>query len=132
MGRSTASGRGENGFSIIETVVALAILVMIVPSLMGAIFIAVKSSQGQRARAVSTQVALSVAEVVKADPYSTTCVTYSTVGAAVPTGSSVTDTCVQVAVQPPSYPLQMVTITVTTQSGSQAGTTSLVVVKSNR
>jgi type II secretory pathway pseudopilin PulG len=132
MSRSPAPRRGEDGFSIVETVVALAVLAMIIPSLMGALFIAVKSSQNQRARSVGTQVALGVAEVVKADPYSPTGVTYSIVGAAVPTGSSVADTCTQVAGQPASFPLQMVTITVTSQSGSQAATTSLVVIKSNR
>jgi type II secretory pathway pseudopilin PulG len=125
----------EDGDSLIETLVALAILGIILPTLFGLIFTQVVSVRVQRQSALDNQVMVSVAEAVKADPFAPTCPMYSMAAAAFPLGWSGTESqsCQTAATQPSSvYALQLVTLSVFAGPGQTGPSTSVVIVKSNR
>ena len=119
----TARRHGEGGFTLIETVVALAIMMIILPTLFDAIFTLIATSRSQRERAADNQTMVRVAETVKAAAYDPSCSKYNP--DALPR--------VQVVCAPGptlTYPLQLVTITILTLAGAQGP--SVVVVKASR
>ena len=132
MGRSPASGRGENGFSIIETVVALVLLAIILPSFLGLIFTEAASARIQRASATNNQALLALAEAVKALPYNASCYPTATLPAGSP-GSAPPPTCsVPITPLATGYSVQQVTIQVFAGPSDTGQSKSLVVVKSAR
>jgi len=136
MARTTASVRDEAGFSIIETVVALALLAIILPTFLGLIFTEVVSTRIQRTSSTNNQALLFIAEAIKAAPYDSTPPCYT---ATLPAGS------LGSALIPGAgcgvlistglaggYSVQQVTIQVFAGPNDTGQSKSLVVVKSGR
>jgi type II secretory pathway pseudopilin PulG len=134
----------EEGFSLVETLVALAVLVIVLPAMFGVIYTEVASARIQRQNAVNNQVMVSVAEAVESDAYLSgattgTCGTsYSTSTAILPASWSGSMTqCYSVVATQTASPvtslqsLQLVTITVYYAANDKGSRTSVVVVKSN-
>jgi type II secretory pathway pseudopilin PulG len=131
MAPTAAPTRGEDGFSIVETVVALALLAVILPALLGLVFTEVASARIQRTSSTNNQTLLALAEAVKAAPYSSSC--YTTTLPPGSTGSALQPTCVLVtAGLTGGYSVQQVTIKVFASLGYTGQSKSLVVVKSGR
>jgi type II secretory pathway pseudopilin PulG len=144
MGRGPTRPGDEEGFSLVETLVALAVLVVVLPAMFGVIFTEVASARIQRQNAVTNQVMMSLAEAVESDAYLPavtpgTCGTsYATTDAILPTNwsGSMTQCYASVATQTSSpisslQSLQLVTITVYYSANDKGSSASVVVVKSN-
>jgi prepilin-type N-terminal cleavage/methylation domain-containing protein len=143
MARGEGRHDDERGFTLVETLVALAILVVILPAMFGVLFTEISTVRIQRQHALDNEVMLSVAEAVQSDAYlgsmtGGTCGTsYSTATMTFPTNwsGSVTQCYTFVATQTSSpitalQSLELVTITAYYSANNKGTSTSVVVVKS--
>jgi prepilin-type N-terminal cleavage/methylation domain-containing protein len=132
MAWTTAAPRDEGGFSLVETLVAMSVLAIILPTLFVLMLTEVTSSRNQRTSSANNQALLFIAETIKAAPYNSGCYT-----ATLPAGSlgSAPAPICSVPVTPllaAGYSVQQVTIQVFAGPGDTGQSKTLVVVKSAR
>ncbi|HVA09445.1 MAG TPA: type II secretion system protein [Acidimicrobiales bacterium] len=138
MARCVARHGDEGGFTLVETVVALAVLAIMTPALFGALFSEVTSARNQRQSAIENAVMVSVAESVKSDPYDPSCPTTTPIplefAATVPTNwpGNVSEVCLYVSA-PTKAPYSPHVVEVVTLTAVVPGSPdiSMVVVKRN-
>jgi prepilin-type N-terminal cleavage/methylation domain-containing protein len=137
-----AERRGAQGFSMVESVVAIAILGIIVAAMVGGMATSISASDIHRQQSQTNAVMVSAAESVKSQPYSNCALTYPP-GTSLPTGWPADAVSVSVkywnaasSTWGPTchdtdgssfFPMQLVTVLVA--SPGQRATTSVGIVK---